>query len=229
MKRICALVLFVALGVTMARGQYMREVRVDSAFTRINLASGINLILTTAEKPSIKVEAERSVASHVVCQVQEGELSIFASRFKYKTSKRITVHIALDGDISAIDAPSGNRVRSDSVLHCENLTVTARNGSNIYLRVDCNSLRYSSANGAEAKLIGRADRAFYTIENGSSLRAFDLTAESVNLNASLGSTAEVRCTNSLNVAIDSDSEARYKGDPPGVVESVGKGCRLFAL
>ncbi len=222
------LTLLFAVCALAARGQVMREVRVDSAFTSITLASGINLILNSGDKQQVRVEAERSVAQHVICHARGGELSIYATPFKYKVSRRINVYITLDTTITCINASSGNRVRCDDPLRGSLVEVNARNGSDFYIKSDCEHVHVRATNGSLVQVVGEARKATFFADNGSEVRAYDLESGNVSVTATLASKAEVFSNDRLEIWVENDSEVRYKGDPPYLDKHVGKGSRCYA-
>ncbi len=209
-------------------GQAIREINNLAPFQTVKLPSGVNLILEKSEKRLVKVEAERTILPHVIIDIKDGVMSVYTTKYKWKDSKRINLYVYYDTTIVCIDAPSGNRVRSELPIRGEKLELVCRNGANFYVNVDVDNLRLRATNGSSIRLLGNARQATITLDNGTTLKAYEMEAGNMNLTATLGSSAEVRCTEVFDLNAESDSEIRYKGDPKERNLNVDKGSRAFA-
>ncbi len=230
MKRlifICLLLIFVA---EVSTSQVIREIRNLKPFTTIKLASGINLILAPSDRRLVRGEAERTIVTHVCCDVDEesGVMQIYATKFKWKDSKKINVYVDYDSTIVRIESASGNRVRSELPIKGERIDLICKNGGDFYINLDVEKVRAKGTNGSNIKLLGRAKVADVTVDNGSVVKSYDLDCQTMLVTATLASAADVYASRTINVTANNDSEVRYKGDPENRTLNVDKGSRAFA-
>lgn len=225
---ILALIVCAMVTTTASWAQSVREIKNLKPYDKISLASGINLILTKGTPGTIKIEGERTVVTHVICQVREGELQIYTTKFKYKNSKRINIYVPFDSTLTRIDAPAGNRVRCEEALMGNRIELIARNGCDFYVNAICGRLKVRCTNGSTMRLLGEADVADIYADNSSTIKAYDMECKRVMLTAQVVSDIEVTATESLSGTAVSDCEVRYKGDPQDYSLQVSSGSRAFA-
>ena len=199
---------------TMAQnGITTREVTKLEHFDRIVLAADINLTIVKADKPKITIRGERSVITQVVCQVTDGELSIYATKFKYKRTKRIDIVLETDSALTSVYGTSGNKVRCEQAFNCQNLTLTARYGCDFFFNVNADFLKAKAENGSDIRLVGNARKTDLFAENACSIRAFKLSSEIVSVVATLSSNVDVSVGSVLYTSSRDNCEIRYKGNP----------------
>lgn len=231
MKRLLTIIIsliIIAISADIA-AQTVREIKNVKPFDKISLAAGINLILNKSDQRAVRVEAERTVVSHVICRVSDdGELQVYATKFRYKTSKRINVYVDYDSTLVKIDAPGGNRVRCENPLKTNRIELIARNGCDFYINLASQHVKARATNGSTIKLLGESVSADLWAENSSQLRSYDLVCQRVALTMSIASSAEVFASESLSGTAVSDCEVRYKGSPKENSLEVSSGSKAFA-
>ncbi len=199
--------------VAMAQHVPSREIDKIDRFSKVSLASGINMVIRKSDRQKITINAERTILPHVVCQVVDGELSIFASRFSYKKSKRIDIVLEVDSALTSITCSSGNHVRCETALPCENLALYGRYGCDFFCNVNAEYLKVNVTSGCDVRLVGNARSCDFFAENASTIRAFGLRSNSVSVAAATSSSVDVSVVDAITVSARGHCEVRYKGDP----------------
>lgn len=213
MKHILTIILLLSAIVSYSQGISSREVTKLPHFERIRLASGINLTIVKGDKTKLTIKGERTVISQVVCQVIEGELAIFATKFHYKKSKRIDIVMEVDSAITEIYGTSGNKVRCEMPIPCESLTLTARYGCDFFVNVKADYIKAKAYIGSDIRLVGTATKADMFAENASTIRAFNLATQRNFVAATISSSVDVSVSDVINVSSTDDCTVRYKGTP----------------
>lgn len=212
----------------LAEGQSVREITNIKPFSKITIASGINVILSKSDKRAIRVEGERSVISKVMCSVDETELSIYATKFKYKQSKKINVYVDYDSTIVSIVGSSGNHVRTETPLVGEYIEVHGKNGCDFFVMLDAGKVKAKVSNGSNIRLVGRAEEVDAYADNGSQVKAYALESQSAWYTITLASYAELWAPKGgLNIVASGDSEVYYKGDPSSLNINAVSGARVL--
>ncbi len=190
-----------------------REITKLDKFDRIVLAADINMTIIKADKPKITIKGERSVIAQVVCKVTDGELSIYATKFKYKKTKRIDITLEIDSAITSVYGTSGNKVRCETAIPCNNLVLTARYGCDFFFNVSADFLKAKASHGSDIRLVGNTRKSDFFAENACSIRAFNLNSNIVSVVATLSSNVDISVTDVLYTSSRDNCEIRYKGDP----------------
>jgi len=214
MKQHLTLILFFLIPlIAFPQGISSREITKLPHFERVRLASGINLTIIKGDKPKVTIKGERTVISQVVCQVTEGEMAIFTTRFRYKKSKKIDIIMEVDSAITEIYGTSGNKVRCEVPLPCQDLVLNARYGCDFFINVKAEYVKAKAYTGSDIRLVGTATKAEMFAENASTIRAFNLSTQRNFVAASVSSSVDVRVSDVINVSSTDDCIVRYKGTP----------------
>lgn len=215
-----------------AKAQYVSSLEINNVgegepFSKITLAADINLNLqpytpNPKVKPKTKatIEGERSVINCVVCEVKNNELSIYSTRFKYKSSKKVTILLevpdsiwnAWNDSIIEIYASSANKVRIEKPLGCDTLLLTANYGSNFVVNTRAEYVKCRINNASDLHIWGSAEKADIYAESASTIRAFSLDAGSLSLNCMRSVKADVKASKALDINVSDYCEIYYKGD-----------------
>ena len=210
------------------KGQSVREITNIKPFSKIAIASGINVILNKSDKRAIRVEGERTVISKVVCSVDETELSIYTTKFKYKLSRKINVYIDYDSTIVSIVGTAGNHVRCETPLEGDYVELYGKNGCDFFVMLDTKKVKVNVSNGSNVRLVGKTGEIDAYADNGSHVKAYALESTSAWYTISLASYAELWApTGRLNITASGDSQVYYKGDPAELNINAVSGARVL--
>lgn len=199
-----------------------REVTKLERFDRVVLANGINMNIIKGSKPKITIKGERTVVAQVVCQVKDGELNIYATKFKYKKSPRIEITLEIDSALTSIYGSSGNKVRCEVPFTCENLELTAKYGCDFFFNVNTDFIKVKAETGSDIRLVGNTHKADLYAETTSTIRAFKMTASITSIACRQQCEIDVYTSDALTVSSSSYCTIRYKGNPPSAQINVSK-------
>lgn len=214
MKHILTIILLLLAIASYSQGISTREITKLPHFSRVVLASGINLTITKGDKPKVTIKGERSVISQVVCQVDDGCMSIFTNKFRYKKTKRIDIFLEVDSALTEIYGTSGNKVRCEMPLPCDSLVLTARYGCDFFVNVNAGYLKAKAITGSDIRLVGNADRVDIFAENASTIRAFKMSSRRNFVAATVSSDVDISVSDIINISSTDNCIVRYKGNPP---------------
>lgn len=154
------------------------------------------------------IKAEPSVAKAVRCDVVDGELAVYAEKFKYSRSPAIDVFVVCDDALRSISGASSSNIHSKGVIRSPGLSITADFAMSIRMSVIAPSVRVVAKNDSEVWLTGVVDDVAAEL-NGSSLLMRQMSCGSVSVAASNGSKALVNASRSIALSAVDHSSINY--------------------
>lgn len=157
------------------------------------------------------LKAEPTVAKAVKCDVEDGALSVYAEKFKFKKTQSIDLFIVCDDNIRSITGASSSNIHTKGVLKSPGLSVTAEFAMSIHLSLSTPSVKILAKNDSQVWLSGSADNVSANLQS-SSLLMRKLDASVVSVTATNGSTAHVNASSSLSLSAEKRSTITYVSD-----------------
>lgn len=154
------------------------------------------------------IKAEPSVAKAVRCDVADGELAVYAVKFKYNRSPAIDVFVVCDDALRSISGASSSNIHSKGVIRSPGLSITADFAMSIRISVLAPSVSVVAKNDSEVWLTGVTDHVSAELD-GSSLLMRQMSCGSASVTASHGSKAHVNASRSLNLSAVDHSVITY--------------------
>ncbi len=198
--RFCVLLFcaFFSLSIPLCAQQTLRVIADVPKFTSVDIAKRINLTLVMAadieslpsdvcakllrSKNAVSqmerggavcvVKAEPSVAKMVRCEVEDGGLSIYADKFKYKSIPKIDVFVVCDSTLRSIHGSSSSNVFSRGLLRLPSLDVIADYAMSVNLSLMAQNVYVKAKDRSQVTLLGSVTNVRANLVNACSL---DLT------------------------------------------------------
>lgn len=121
------------------------------------------------------VKAEPSVAKKVRCEVEDGNLSIYADRFQYKSIPKIDVFVVCDSTLRSIHGTSSSNVFSRGLLRLPSLDVVADYAMSVTLSLISEAVNVKAKDRSQVTLLGNIGSVRANLVNNSSLDLTRLT------------------------------------------------------
>jgi hypothetical protein len=180
-------------------------------FEKIEVDSGIDLIVTQSEVPSVVVETDDNIQLLITTKVENGVLIVSANS-QYNTEMSPQVRVSLPF-ITGLSATSGATINNRNTLKSSSLAVSSTSGSEIKLNVEADYISMESSSGSELEVSGKALKAETSSTSGSSLEAGKLMANEVFAQVSSGSSTTVYPIVSLKAKASSGGSISYTNVP----------------
>lgn len=210
------------------------EDRAVAAFSKLRVQNGIDVYLTQAERPSLRIEVDNYDLTDVLSEVEDGELRLSLRRtpdWSLFSQREISAHVSFV-ELSAIAAAGGSDIESENAIRVEDLAVTAAGGSDVDLDVAGRNLEFSvsggsdidldvqadslvikASGGSDASLSGRSAALEVSASGGSDVAARSLQSARVTLSVSGGSDATVQASESIEIDAHGGSDVIVLGNP----------------
>ncbi|MGN0000204.1 MAG: GIN domain-containing protein [Marinilabiliaceae bacterium] len=160
-------------------------------------------------KPLCIVRAEPTVAKAVVCQVDDGALSIYANPYKYQRTQRIDVYVLCDSTLRTIRGTMGSNISTRGCLILPQLTLVAQDKMEIHASVRTQNLNVKASNTSIVWVTGEVASLQATVDSASFLRMCQISADNVTVSANAESRAETTANKSLTLKATANSSITY--------------------
>ncbi len=198
-------------------------------FSSVDASNGVQVILSqTQAEGKATIEADDNVIEFVELKVEDRELKVEMEDDRSYSNITVIVKVAIPENVVSLEASSGSRIASESVLKGANIDIDVSSGANVSVAVDATQCDVETTSGSRAKVAMRADvctveatsgsNATLTGEvtsltvktsSGAAYRGYDLVSKDCNVASSSGSSARVAVTEHLQARASSGASIRY--------------------
>ncbi len=208
-------------------GNVITETRtIKENFRKIEVNSGINLVVEQSENKSVTIEADDNIVSHVTTRVENGTLIIDTdSGFNTEKSPTVVVKLPI---ISGLTASSGSNIKTNNKLVTENIAVKFDSGSSGEVEVEADFIKIESESGSSVDVSGIALKAEANSSSGSEIDADSLNANEIFADASSGSSISVDPIVKLDAHASSGASVTYKTLPKTLTKEESSGGSVSA-
>jgi hypothetical protein len=189
------------------------EVPVEG-FTRIEASSAFVVNVTFGETPALTLSVDRAAEDHLRVGVIGDTLRIGLE------SRTLVGNVTLEADVvvTALEAIAG---AGASEIHVTNLSsptieVDLSGASTLDGSVDVDTATVELSGASDLVVSGRVGQLQGEVSGASNLSLLQLDINTLDIDLSGASTAEVNVSESLTADLSGASSLRYRGDPPVV-------------
>jgi len=223
MKKLLLSFLFITLTCTGLLAQKVindlhAEKRTVTGFHGIEVATGIELILTEGNMEEVAVSAVTpEFRDKIVTRVENGVLKIhyetkMGSINKTKESKDLKAYVSYK-NLDMLHVTTGAKVKINGVLKSASLKMEANTGGIVDGRVDIASLKVSQNTGSKVTLSGKADKLDIDGDTGSKFDGDEMNTSNCNVTVSTGAIISVNAEKELQAKATTGGRVKYKGSP----------------
>lgn len=192
-----------------AISQVNTETRTVSDFTGIKTSSVVPIEITQGEVNAVVVEGDAKNIADVKTEVNDGILSVSGSP---NAAEDFIVKVTMK-NLRMLDVSGAASIKSANQLKIDSLKIIGSGASNVKLDVQAGKIKAILAGASTLKLSGTASKLDAQLAGASHLKAYQLTAENVELVTAGASSANISPTVSMNVISAGASEVHYQGNP----------------
>ncbi|MEJ7912355.1 MAG: DUF2807 domain-containing protein [Chitinophagaceae bacterium] len=200
-----------------AAGSTSRQERASPAFTSINIADNINLVLTQGSKEKIEVEGGANVIANIETSVKNEILTVrnnASCKWLQDPSQKITVYLSV-ANLVRIDYNGSGNISTTNIIQADGITFFTDEGAG-NIDIDLRAKRtyvYIYNDNSDIRFRGSSDSCYvYSQEKGTiDFRDFKVRHQMVGY----GSIRDgyVHATESLHVIMYFKGTLFYKGSP----------------
>jgi len=184
-----------------------------TSFSEMEVKGYFEVILTQGMEEKVSIEIDEKAREYVLVENKGNKLIINNSVEKgAKKTKKMIVHVTLK-DLKSLTAEGVGKIRSESQLNLDDLSIVVKSVGNVELDLKCNVLNLNHAGVGDIKLKGQSKQSEFTYSGVGNIEAFDLISEEVKVRHSGVGKTDVNATEKLSVTSSGIGSVNYKGNP----------------
>jgi hypothetical protein len=190
--------------------------RTVGSFHGIEVATGIELILTPGNTEEVAVSASKDeFRERIITRVENGLLKIYydnkfkAMNFK-KEKKDLRAYVSYRS-LDRLDATTGATVEIDGTLTAPLLKMNVNTGATVKGKIDVQQLDINQGTGSIVTLSGQATQLKADGDTGSMFKGSDLHSDNCQATTSTGAGIYITVEKELSVKANTGGFVKYKG------------------
>ena len=193
------------------------EKRTVGSFHGIDVATGIELILTKGTTEEVAVSAsETQFRDKIVTEVRNGILRIHyetksGAINKKNESKRLRAYVSYRS-LDLLHVTTGAEANIDGVLEATTFELKANTGGLVKAEINIGTLTVDQNTGSKITLTGKVDKLEAEGDTGSKFMGENLTTNTCLIEMSTGAGIYISVEKELNVKADTGGYIKYKGN-----------------
>ena len=199
-------------------GNVKKEARKISSFNGVEVSGAFKVFLKQGTTEEIVVEADENILPAIRTEV-------YGSTLKIETKKPINhvtvlkVYVTFR-NLDKINLSGAVDVVSDGVIAVPDLVFDASGASDSKLDLTVKRLKINSSGASKIKLGGSAGDVTLDLSGASDIFAFDLLAETYDIEISGAGNAQVNVLKKIRAEISGAGSVKYKGSPTDINQEV---------
>lgn len=194
---------------------------VNEDFKKIEVSSGIKVIVEQSDSKSITVETDENLQKHIITKVENGVLIIECDE-SYNLNQSPVVNVKMPV-INGLSSSSGSEITSSKTLITDKIDVKSNSGSKVNINVEADSISLESTSGSTIEASGKALKLETSSSSGSEIEADKLMTNEVIAQSSSGSSTSVYPIVKLEAKASSGSSIRYYKEPKTISKEESSG------
>jgi len=191
------------------------------AFDNIEADGAIDVVVNIGNKNEVIIQADSAIMPYIVTGVKDGELKIYNKDmilYNNTNNNKILVTITTPS-LLKLESSGACDVKIND-LKTDKFKVSLSGACDLTGNFECNVLDFESSGASDAKLKGKVKNCNIELSGASEIKAFELVANKIKIEASGSSNIDITVEDSLDVDLSGSSELRYKGEPKSIKQSI---------
>lgn len=211
------------INVTNGSGTLTTETRGVSGFTKIDMRTAANVVLTLGDVETVTVTADDNLQTLIRTTVDNGWLIIDnPDNQNYKPSRPVVVEVTIPV-VSEITLSGAGDITASGV-DTDSLIVTLNGAGNISITgLNANSLAATLGGAGTLTLTGSVNEQVVTISGAGNYQAAELSSTSAVINVRGAGDADVSANGTLDANISGAGDITYSGSPTVTQNITGSG------
>ena len=210
MKKITILTLLLIVQIGFAQISFSQLIINTENFDSVKVFDRINVELIQSTENKIEINGNR--ADDVEIINKNGELKVRMSINKLLDGEEIKAKIYFK-TLNNIDVNEGSFVTSDEVFNQTSISLSAKEGAEIRLKLAVQKLKTRAVSGGIIKIEGNATNQDVSIGTGGILEAENLEPEQSTIKITTGGEAQIRASEFVDAKVTAGGNITIFGNP----------------
>lgn len=181
-------------------------------FTGISASGVANIRYSNSDTSMIALKGTSEDFEKVEFYVKESTLFIHT---KGNIDNPLTIYVR-GNKLSEVDASGATTFRTSEKVSAPNFQINSSGASNVTMELNSSSVKAVITGASNTTLFGTTRNFNSVVAGAANLKAYDLAADTVDINASGASNARVYASQKINVSASGASNVKFKGNPASV-------------
>ncbi len=207
-----------AIGGIHGDGNVLKETRKVSSFDGIEVSGAFEIILRQGATEEVTVESDANLLPVIRTEVVGGTLNIETTKpVQHSTVMKVYVTVK---DLKRIDVSGAVDITTEGRITVPGLSLDASGASDSRLDIAVQTLKLDCSGASKLKFSGSATNVSMDLSGASDIFAYDLLAESYDIDISGAGNAQLNVSKKIRAQISGAGSVKYKGSPTEVDQSV---------
>jgi hypothetical protein len=206
--------LYIGILSLMGLGTFAQDAkeRTVEPFTSISTSGVANIRYRNSDTSMVTLKGNSEDFDKVELYVKENTLFIHT---KGNINDPLTIYVT-GNKLNEVDAAGATTFRTAGTLNATNFQVNSSGASNITMELTATSIKAVVTGASNLTLLGSTRSLVSVVTGAANLKAYDLIADTCDINASGASNARVYAAQKINVNASGASNVKFKGNPSTV-------------
>lgn len=201
-------------------GNVVKETRSLPSFDKIESSGIVNIFLTQGDREFAVIESDKNLLALIETYVNDNTLFVKTKEdVSIKKSTKMNVYITLK-NLSEINLSGVGNVESSGKLKINDLKIENSGVGNIKLNLDSKNLACELDGVGNVILTGNVTTVVISNNGVGNVKAFDLTADILNIQSNGVGNAEVNSDKEIYISLNGMGNVSYKGN--AIVKELSK-------
>ena len=210
--------LFVALVATAQTKTYndpnAKERTLSGSFTKISIASGVELYLTQGNENALAVSMNDSkYDERFKTEVENGTLKIWYDNKNWSAgdkNRKLKAYVSYK-TLESLICSSGSNTKLTNTLNAGNLNLNFSSGCVFSGAINAAEVNTTASSGAMVTISGKAGKLTVSANSGANFKGADLITSYCTASANSGAAIKIEVQKELNASANSGGEIKYTG------------------
>lgn len=223
MKKLIILSAFTFSGL-MALSQTIKE-NIVEPFTTISLSGAVSVKYKTSDTSKLVISGNQSDMNNIEFS-QTGKTLYVKS--KGKINDPVTI-VASSNGLNEVIASGASSFKMLDKINSDDFKIDVTGASNVHAAVVAKKVHLIMSGASDVTLKGTAGMLDVTNSGASSLKAYDLLADTALINASGASSSKLFASQKISINATGASTVKFKGDPKEVSAEGGTASKIMKI
>jgi len=194
-------------------------------FSSLSTSGAVNVKYRNSDTNMVILKGTKEDFEKIEFYTKENTLFISS---KGNIQDPLTVYVS-GNKLNEVYASGASSVRSSETINASHFHVNASGASNVHLSVKSGTVKVEAAGASDINLKGNTSNLNAIVTGAANLKAYDLIADSCDINASGASTARIFVQQKININAAGASNVKFKGDPKTVSAEGSSASKIMKI
>lgn len=202
-----------------------QQIKSVDSFTNLTVSGAVNVRYSNSDSNLVTLKGTVEDFDHIKFYVKDNTLFVSSHG---NINNPLTVYVT-GNKLAEVDAAGACTVRNTETLNVTHFNANASGASNVNLNLNAISIKAVVTGASDLTLKGSTRSLNVVCTGASNLKAYDLTADSCDVNASGASNARMTATQKISINATGASNVKFKGDPKIVAAEGGSASKIMKI